>query len=140
LAVSYTNESLEEAALYALERWIRLAYPEAYTNNPKSSYSHDYVTDLYLSVVKQGNAIHDADIQVGLGVLFNLSYDHAKAADCFRMALQLRPQVKKHILLLSNHIGISLVLYRIINFGTSWELRWPTVVVVKKPFMPITKR
>jgi peroxin-5 len=92
--VSYTNESLEDSALYSLERWIQLAYPEAHTSVSKSLHPHEYTADLYLSVVRQGGStIEDADVQVGLGVIFNLSYDYAKAADCFRAALQLRSQV-----------------------------------------------
>lgn len=91
--MSYTNECLESAALYSLERWICSAYTEARSNLSKLSHPYEYLADMYLSMIRREESIHDADLQVGLGVLFNLTYEHDKAADCFRTALQLRPYV-----------------------------------------------
>ncbi len=105
LAVSYTNESYQAQACHVLQEWIRNTPVYAHLNGKTSSppelhsYSsfmskslHEETLDMFLRAarMKAANDI-DADVQSGLGILFNLSGDFDKAADCFRSALQVRP-------------------------------------------------
>jgi len=116
LAVSYTNESYQLQACQALEDWLR--------NNPK--YAHlastntsqdklvsslvsgdtfNRVQDMYMKAARlQPSANLDPDVQTGLGVLLNLSSDFDKAPDCFRAALQMKPNDS----LLWNRLGATL--------------------------------
>nr|SVE75092.1 EOG090X054E [Daphnia dolichocephala] len=128
LAVSYTNESYQLQACQALEDWLR--------NNPKyahltsSSSGHagerektftslvsgdtfNRVQDMYLRAARlQPSHDLDPDVQTGLGVLLNLSGDFDKAPDCFRSALQMKPNDS----LLWNRLGATLA-----NGGRSEE-------------------
>jgi len=117
MAVSYTNESLQHQACTTLRAWVQsnpryrhLSPADDGTNKPvissfMSQTLHKEVQSLFLRAVQQsqGSSI-DADLQVGLGVLFNLSGEFDKAVDCFNAALQVRPNDS----LLWNKLGATL--------------------------------
>ncbi|XP_054715772.1 peroxisomal targeting signal 1 receptor-like [Uloborus diversus] len=116
LAVSYTNESMQAQACETLIRWLH--------KNPKyshlvesthlddtssvssilSSEKHKAARDMFIAAARINPTNPDPDIQNGLGVLFNLSGDYDKAIDCFRAALQVKPDDS----LLWNRVGATL--------------------------------
>lgn len=102
LAVLYINEGYDNAAFATLERWIETKYPQvaerARAANPKINDEDRFllnrrVTELFLQAAQllPGQANMDADVQMGLGVLFYANEEFSKTIDCFRAALRVRP-------------------------------------------------
>ncbi|KAL1115876.1 hypothetical protein AAG570_006165 [Ranatra chinensis] len=111
LAVCFTNENYQSQACKVLKEWLR-ANPK-YTDLVPSSENdfesaflglslmtgifcirelHDQVKGMYLEAARRNpTETIDADVQCGLGVLFNLSSETDRAVDCFKVALQARP-------------------------------------------------
>ncbi|XP_035226649.1 peroxisomal targeting signal 1 receptor-like [Stegodyphus dumicola] len=116
LAVSYTNETLQVQACETLVKWL-LKNPK-YTHLVKSNFVDDTLPvssilpskkreaakEMFIEAARMNPTDPDPDVQNGLGVLFNLSSEYDKAIDCFKAALQVRPDDS----LLWNRIGATL--------------------------------
>ncbi|KAK6465902.1 hypothetical protein DFJ63DRAFT_282383 [Scheffersomyces coipomensis] len=115
LAISYINEGYDNAAFATLERWISTKYPQisdkARQENPsitdEDRFSlYNRVSELFMSAARlsPNQANMDADVQVGLGVLFYANEEFTKTVDCFKAALTIRPNDP----VLWNRLGASL--------------------------------
>ncbi|XP_067128388.1 peroxisomal targeting signal 1 receptor-like isoform X2 [Centruroides vittatus] len=120
LAASYTNESLQQHACVTLQDWLK--YNPKYSHLvPESSDSglslkmfampsmlsnekHSEICELYIRAARMCPNDPDPDVQCGLGILFNLTGEYDKAVDCFKAALQIRPEDS----LLWNKLGATL--------------------------------
>ncbi|EJD52441.1 TPR-like protein [Auricularia subglabra TFB-10046 SS5] len=96
LAISYTNESYERASHQALLRWLSARYPGVQIPEETASpwASHEQATDAFLAVARDQHARGapvDAELQVGLGVLFYANGTFDRAQDCFETALSADP-------------------------------------------------
>ncbi|KAI9101283.1 hypothetical protein DFS34DRAFT_464518 [Phlyctochytrium arcticum] len=95
LAVSYTNEWRKREAYATLERWVLTRYPDIGVkadNYDDIDALHQHVSSLFIAAARQGSDTNlDADVQIGLGVLFHSTSEFDKAIDCFKAALSLRP-------------------------------------------------
>ncbi|GIY16582.1 peroxisomal targeting signal 1 receptor [Caerostris darwini] len=116
LAVSYTNESMPVQACDTLVQWLyhnpkysHLVKPEMLDKSLTltsvlPSEKHKATQDIYIEAARMSPDEPDPDVQNGLGVLFNLSGDYDKAVDCFKAALQVKPEDS----LLWNRLGATL--------------------------------
>ncbi|KAK3738105.1 hypothetical protein QZH41_013846, partial [Actinostola sp. cb2023] len=128
LAVSYTNESMQSQACNTLKRWLgaNTRYSDLVPHEPRGATSqrpvissimspemYNEIKGLYIAAAQKTpeNDI-DPTVQVGLGVLFNLSGEYDKAVDCFQSGLQVCPDDS----LLWNRLGATLA-----NGGRSEE-------------------
>ncbi|KAI0696708.1 hypothetical protein BC835DRAFT_1414101 [Cytidiella melzeri] len=101
LAISFTNESYERASHTMLLRWLHARYPELSITDEtwkslsqSSWHSHEQVTEAFINLARDQHARGqlDADVQIGLGVLFYTNGQYERAKDCFEAALSARPQ------------------------------------------------
>ena len=93
MAVSYTNEGQVDEAYASLYRWITTRYPElpVATSDPSTD-QHTHLVNIFLHRINSASGEVDADIQIGLGLLFYNIQDYEKTIDCFKAAVAARPQ------------------------------------------------
>lgn len=115
LAVSYTNENYHHQACQSLVTWLK-NHPEYASVVPADFHlsgqvtslldheQHKMVQDLFIKVAQRQPINPDYEVQCGLGVLFNLSSEYDKAVDCFRAALNVKPEDSR----LWNRLGATL--------------------------------
>ncbi|GLV46340.1 Peroxin 5 [Carabus blaptoides fortunei] len=115
LAVCYTNENYQNQACFTLANWLK--------TNPKytdlvpadfnvkwsvpaflSQDQHKQVQDMFIRAAQRNPIDIDYEVQCCLGVLFNLSGEYDKAVDCFKTALQIKPDDSR----LWNRLGATL--------------------------------
>lgn len=120
LATSHTNEGNRQEALDALQQWIvnneqykiisakyhlLSSPPEGFVSmREKRETLVNCLIDMATRASEVGVQGIDADVQIALAVLLNTSDDYDKAVDCFKAALEARPDDW----VLYNRVGASL--------------------------------
>ncbi|KAK4700705.1 peroxin-5, partial [Phenoliferia sp. Uapishka_3] len=119
LAMSYGNEGRREEAYSSVEDWVTAMSFERY-REPLHSWSgfsqkgrenggvegrHEILFEILMGLVEFGSQSGEVDpeVQIGLGLLFTLTADFAKAEDCFGAALTVLPEDP----LLWNRLGVT---------------------------------
>ena len=104
----------------------------------------NHVQSMYVkAALMQPSVDLDPDVQTGLGVLLNLSSDFDKAADCFRSALQMKPNVSGLFcfpILLRFDYSLYFQHFRTLCYGIVWGQLWPTEGVQRRLSKLIIKR
>ncbi|CAG8475885.1 8713_t:CDS:2 [Ambispora gerdemannii] len=96
LAVSYTNQNMRSEIYNSLESWLRNhdKYAQIYERERGKGpvlNQHKLITDSFLQAAISNPQYIDAEVQIGLGVLFYVSEEYDKAIDCLLAALSVRP-------------------------------------------------
>ena len=152
--MSYTNESCDREAFKTLDQWLSIKYPDVHKpmdNDMDMVPIHelyDHVIQSFLEAARLHPEVIDADVQVGLGILFYNSGQYDKAVDCFSTALQVRPKVSYAVgwgemgwvgLGWGSQVEfIPIHRKRITCCGTGWAPHWPIQGGPRRPSTPTT--
>ncbi|KAL6733598.1 hypothetical protein Aduo_004231 [Ancylostoma duodenale] len=113
LSVSLANESVENEALYQLEKWLvaHQGGDPALVQKSPNSYSSfldhetfEKVEERFLNAARQQSGTADAALQNALGVLYNLNRNYERAVECIKLAIASRPDDAR----LWNRLGATL--------------------------------
>lgn len=96
LSVSYVNDSHRQRALECLQQWLLTSeYADRIEAgvplNGGFDRNHITITNLFIQAARLRSQDPDPDVQVALGLLYNLTYDYERAIDCFKAAAMKRP-------------------------------------------------
>jgi len=96
LSVSYTNDFHKYRALECLQQWLITSteYQSINADVPLSrnfDQNHEIITNLFIQAARMRPHDPDPDVQVALGLLYNLTFEYEKAIDCFKAAARKRP-------------------------------------------------
>lgn len=96
LAVSYTNEGLDDLAYDCLEKWLRTKYPhlpvvedDSYIQFSSDRHAFERIKNSFIQAAQYSSTSEsiDPDVQVGLGVLMFSDENYEMGADCFASAI-----------------------------------------------------
>lgn len=96
LSVSYINDNHQLRALECLQQWLATSeYADRVDTNVQLGRefhrNHELITNLFISAARLRAQDPDADVQIALGLLYNLNEDYERAIDCFKIAAMKRP-------------------------------------------------
>jgi peroxin-5 len=96
LSVSYVNDFRKHRALECLQQWLSTSphYQSIDTSvqlGQNFERNHEIITDMFIQAARMRPEDPDADVQIALGLLFNLTFDYERAIDCFKAAAMKRP-------------------------------------------------
>lgn len=96
LAVSFVNDYHKLRALECLQQWLATSeYADRIKTDvplgPGFDQNHRTITEMFIQAARTRPEDPDPDVQIALGLLFNLTFEYELAIDCFKAAAMKRP-------------------------------------------------
>lgn len=127
-----------------LLRWLSARYPsfpvpdEIWQSLGESAWhSHERVTEAFITLAREQHSQGelDAEVQIGLGVLYYTNGQYDRAKDCFEAALSVRPTVG-HLTLYAGSIAADHGFVRTICSGIDSARACLTAINQRRPWVP----